>query len=105
MMNSIIQAQAWVMVTIGVIMLAIEVYALFEAMRGVSGQYVAHGKLTKVIWVSITAVAVMLGFIGLFSPLSMPGIIAVVAAGVFLADVRPVVSPSRRKNDGPYGPW
>lgn len=105
MMNSIIQAQAWVMVTIGVIMLAVEVYALFEAARGISRQYVAHGKLTKPIWVGITAVAVMLGFIGLFNPLSFPGMLAVAACGVFLADVRPVVSPSGRKNDGPYGPW
>ena len=38
-------------------------------------------------------------------PVSLPGIIGIVAAGVFLADVRPIVRPSKPNSDGPYGPW
>lgn len=67
--------------------------------------YRAHGKLTKPAWVGITAVAVLLGFVALSQPVSLPGIIAIVAAGVFLADVRPLVRPGRGNSDGPYGPW
>ena len=32
-------------------------------------------------------------------------IIGVVAAGVFLADVRPLVRPGKGNSSGPYGPW
>jgi hypothetical protein len=39
----------------------------------------------------------------------MLGLIAVVAAGVYLADVKPaldrVMGKGSRRNDGPYGPW
>ena len=51
------------------------------------------------------AVAVLLGFISLLRPVSLPGIIGIVAAGVFLADVRPIVRPNKPNSNGPYGPW
>lgn len=105
-MDTLFTIQSWAMLALGVVLLAVEVFALIEAVRGQSVMYQAHGKLTKPIWIGITAVAVLLGFISVTGPVGLPGIIAIVAAGIFLADVRPVVRPGKRSNhDGPYGPW
>ena len=45
---------------------------------------------------------------GLFGTLGLFGLAAVVAASVYLADVRPAVKDAGRggsRNMGPYGPW
>jgi cytochrome bd-type quinol oxidase subunit 2 len=77
----------------------IEAIALFIAVRTPAMAYQRAGKLSKPAWVAITAVAAVIGlsalpFIGtgrgfgeLFS------IASVVAAIVFLVDVRPAVVP------------
>ena len=98
--------QAWALVALGVVLFLVEVFAFVEALRGSAVMYQAHGKLTKPIWVAITAIAAVLGFVSFQFPIGLPGILAIVAAGVFLADVRPLVRPgSSKNNDGPYGPW
>jgi hypothetical protein len=60
--------------------------------------FVAAGKLTKPAWLAITVGALLL--IWLFSPLHIFGIAAIVAAIVYLVDVRPAV----REVQGP-GRW
>jgi Protein of unknown function (DUF2516) len=58
--------------------------------------FVAAGKLTKPAWAAITAVAgVLLWWQG---PLSFFGLPAVVAAVVYLVDVRPALRGLRRGN-------
>jgi hypothetical protein len=45
---------------------------------------------------------------GFFGTLGLFGLAAVVAASVYLADVRPAVKDAGRggsRNTGPYGPW
>jgi hypothetical protein len=45
---------------------------------------------------------------GIFGTLGLFGLAAVVAASVYLADVRPAVKDAGRggsRNMGPYGPW
>ena len=104
-MEVISQIQAYAMVALGVIVLGVEIFALIEAARGSAIMYQVHGKLSKPAWLAITAVAVLLGFISLLRPVSLPGIIGIVAAGVCLADVRPIVRPNKPNSNGPYGPW
>ena len=53
-------------------------------------------------------VAVLLGFVSL-GGLGLLAILGVVAAGVYLADVRPAVETvqgrGNNSHQGPYGPW
>ncbi len=104
-------AQNLIMLALGVAAFALEVYALVDSMRYPQQAYAAAGKLTKTWWVVILAVAVAVGFVSISQVLGI-GILGVVAAGVYLADVRPAlraVTPrrgtGRRGGQGPYGAW
>lgn len=104
-MTTLGDLQVGAMLVLGIVLFGIEIWALVEALRGRADLFRAHGKLSKPAWVGITAVAALLGFITLDRPVGLPGIIGIVAAGVFLADVRPLVRPGKGNSDGPYGPW
>lgn len=111
MMQSLDNAQALVVMLLGVAALAMQVFAFVESLRYPSAAYATAEKLSKQWWVGITAVAMLIGFVSIFNPFGI-GLIAVVAAGVFLADVRPAIrryTPVRRKGGasgrGPYGSW
>src|SRR6478736_1415621 len=100
MFNAIGAAQSLITVVLGVIALGMEVFALVDALRHRPDAYVAAGKRTKNLWVAVTAVAAVLGFVS---------ILAIVAAGFYLADVRPalrrVTGRGTGSHQGPYGPW
>ncbi|WP_024801929.1 DUF2516 family protein [Nocardia sp. BMG51109] len=71
------------------------IFALVHAVRQRSDAFTAVDKLTKPIWVAILAGA--LAFLLLArTPVGLLGIIAVVATGVYLADVRPKVDEVQR---------
>ncbi|YAL82882.1 DUF2516 family protein [Dermacoccaceae bacterium W4C1] len=99
--------QSTIALVLGIAALALEVYAFIEALRHRADAYPAAGKLNKPAWCGITGVAMLIGIVFVQNPLNLFGIIAVVAAGVFLADVRPALQRvlGRGSSDGPYGPW
>lgn len=109
--------QWFVVVALSVIAFGLEVFALADALRRPSQAFVIAGKLTKPKWLAILAVATAFGFIalpppigaGFSSSLGFLSIIAVVAAAVYLTDVRPAVRQIRGggsgRSSGPYGPW
>ncbi|MBF6333801.1 DUF2516 family protein [Nocardia transvalensis] len=70
------------------------IFALVHAIRQRPDAFTAVDKLTKPIWVTILAVA--LGLLFLVKVVSLLGIIAIVAIGVYLADVRPKVDEVQR---------
>lgn len=85
------------LLTLGVGALALKVWALVDAIGRPAAAFPAAGKLTKVAWIVILASAVLLGgthVLGLF------GLLGLVAAIVYLVDVRPAVRQMR-----PGGPW
>ena len=95
---------------------AVQIWALVDALRQSSGAFPAAGKLTKPLWLTILGVATALGFLalpvfggGAISSLGFLSLIAVVAAAVYLTDVRPAVRQMRGRGNsgrsGPYGPW
>jgi hypothetical protein len=91
---------------IGVIAFCVEIYALVDAVRQRTDAFPAAGKLTKPIWLGILAVATAIGVISLLTPFGLISLVAFVAAGVYLADVRPALrSISGGGNSGPYGRW
>ena len=76
--------------------LALAAWALVDALIRPATGFVAAGKLTKPGWVAITALAALLLYWQ--GPLSFLGLPAVIAAIVYLVDVRPAVRGLRRGN-------
>lgn len=101
-------AQSYVMLVLTIAALAVEVFAFVHALKTRPDAFVAAGKRTKNFWLAVTGVAVLLGFVSL-GGVGMLAIIGVVAAGVYLADVRPAVEAVQGRGSnsrqGPYGPW
>jgi hypothetical protein len=112
---SVAYLQSGVLVVLAVLAFGMQIYALVDAARTRPDAFVAAGKLTKQKWVAILAVAAAFGFIalpppigaGFLSSLGFLSIVAVVAASVYLVDVRPAVRQIRGGGgrSGPYGPW
>jgi Sec-independent protein secretion pathway component TatC len=105
-MDALGTVQGLLMLVIGVLALGVQGFALVDALRQRTDAFPAAGKLTKPLWVTILAVATAIGVIFVLNPFSVYNLIAFVAAGVYLADVRPAVkSISGGGSNGPYGRW
>jgi hypothetical protein len=107
-MNVLGSAQWFVIIILGFAAFAVEVFALVDALRHRPDAYVAAGKRTKQFWTIVTGIAALLGFVGLFgNSLGFLSILAVAAAAIYLADVRPALRQvsGRGSAQGPYGPW
>lgn len=109
-MPTFFDVQQWVGLALGALALGIQVWALVDALLTRGDAFVAAGKRTKGFWLAITAVASAIGFFHLYQPFGMFNLIAIVAAAVYLTDVRPAVAQIRGRgrgggSRGPYGPW
>ena len=115
-MNFVGVVQLYVVLTLGVVCFGLEIFALVDVLRRPAGVFVAAGKRTKGFWTAILVGAAALGFIalpppvgaGFLSSLGFLSIVAVIAAAVYLTDVRPAVRQIRGGGggrSGPYGPW
>ena len=76
--------------------LALTVWAFVDALIRPASGFVAAGKLTKPGWAAITGLAALI--ILWQGPMSFLGLPAVIAAIVYLVDVRPAVKGLRRGN-------
>jgi Protein of unknown function (DUF2516) len=76
--------------------LALAVWAFVDALVRPAAGFVAAGKLTKPGWMAITAIAALV--LWWRGPLDLFGLPAVIAAVVYLVDVRPAVRGLRRGN-------
>jgi hypothetical protein len=76
--------------------LALTLWAFVDALVRPASGYVAAGKLTKPAWAAITGLAALIIFWQ--GPMSFLGLPAVIAAIVYLVDVRPAVKGLRRGN-------
>lgn len=65
------------------------VVSLVHVVRQRADAYPAVGKMTKPIWIGITAASTIVFLI--LPPLSLLWIVGIVAVGVYMADVRPKV--------------
>ena len=102
-------AQSLVLLVLGSLAFVMQVFALVDAVRHRPDAFVAASKRTKQFWVIVLAVATALGFVSVLNPLNIFSLLAVVAAGIYLADVRPalrqVSGRGGSQHMGPYGPW
>ena len=76
---------------------ALTVWAFADALVRPAPAFVAAGKLTKPGWAAITALAAVVIFLSQ-NPMTFLGLPAVIAAVVYLVDVRPAVRGLRRGN-------
>jgi hypothetical protein len=76
--------------------LALTVWAFVDAVVRPAAGFVAAGKLSKPGWLAITGIAALI--LLWQGPLSFLGLPAVIAAVVYLVDVRPAVRGLRRGN-------
>ncbi|HYY10923.1 MAG TPA: DUF2516 family protein [Kineosporiaceae bacterium] len=113
-MFSVYDVQYVIVLVLAVGAFGLEVWAFVDALRHPANAYTSAGKLTKPLWLAILGVAAALGFLalplgggGVLSSLGFLALIAVVAAAVYLTDVRPAVRQTRGRGgrSGPYGPW
>ncbi len=103
-------AQDLVARVLGLLAAGLQAWALVDALITRPDAFVAAGKRTKGLWLAVTGIAMAIGFVFLFNPFNLFGLLAIVAAAVYLTDVRPAVRsmrgrPNRGGQMGPYGPW
>ncbi|MCU1594406.1 MAG: uncharacterized protein JWO12_1798 [Frankiales bacterium] len=84
------------LVLIGVGLVVLKVWALVDCATRPGPAFLAHGKLSKQIWLAILVVTVLAGLH--FSVLSVLGLAGTIAAIVYLVDVRPALA-------GTASPW
>ncbi|HEX7740557.1 MAG TPA: DUF2516 family protein [Marmoricola sp.] len=73
-----------------------EAFALCDAILRPAHSYAVTDKLSKPAWVLILLLA-LLTCIAFRSPVSLFGLLGVVASGVYLADARPALREVRRR--------
>jgi len=94
-----------VLLALGAIAFACEVFAFVDAVRQPDGAYIAASKRTRKFWMLLLGVALALGFVSLFNPLSLFGLLAFIGAAVYLADVRPALRQVRGLGGRNSGGW
>ncbi|ROR72487.1 DUF2516 family protein [Bogoriella caseilytica] len=105
--------QTLIFLVLALALFGVEVWALVDAARRPASAFVTAGKRTKTFWLILTGVAAVIGFLTLPPPVGVAQIggffmfIAVVPAGIYLADVRPAVAPysRRRPPSSPGNGW
>jgi len=86
----------WVYTALNYGALALTLWAFIDSLVRPAPAFVATGKLTKPGWAGITGVAAAVVFY--FGVMSFLGLPAIIAAVVYLVDVRPAVRGLRRGN-------
>lgn len=102
-MESYLTIQNVLFLVLGLIALGLQGFALLDAIRQRTDAYPATSNQTKPIWMAILGVALVIGIVSLFSPLNIFNLLAVVAAGVYLARVRPAIRSIT--GNGPSNQW
>ena len=90
------QFDEWLMFVLFWGAVGLTVWAFVDALIRPAAAYVATGKLTKPAWAAITGLSAAV--IYLFTVLHFLGLPAIIAAIVYLVDVRPAVRGLRRGN-------
>ena len=106
-MNILGTVQGWIVLALSIAALGVEAFALVDCVRRRPDAFTAAGKRTKNFWLLVTGVAVLLGVVAL-GGLGLLAIVGIVAAGVYLADVKHALDQVMGRGggrQGPYGPW
>lgn len=106
-MELVLNIEQWLFLGLGLLALGIELWALADCVQRKPASFEATFKRTKSFWLGMTGGAAGIGALtALIGPQGLFGLLqlaAVIAACVYLADVKPAVSEVQ--GSGPYGPW
>ena len=91
----VFQVQSTIMAVVLLVLLAVKIYAFASALMFSAEAYNAAGKLTKPAWCIILGLGVAFQLVG--SPIGILSIAFVIAAFVYLADVRPALAGLTRR--------
>lgn len=94
MVNAVDSIENWIGLVIFIAAAAFELVALVDAAVRPAQSFVAMNKLSKPAWMLILALA-LLTCIAFRSPIGILGLLGILAASVYMADVRPAVSTRR----------
>jgi hypothetical protein len=104
--------QAFVLLLLGIGSLLLTGFAAFDALRRPGSLFPHVGRLSKPVWMGILGAAFLISIVsfGYASTLGFLNVIGVIAAGVYLAEVRPKlrqIGGGRGSGSGygPYGPY
>ena len=103
--------QHYLYVALGIVALVIELWAFLDCVRRKPADFERAYKRTKGFWLGLTGGASAVGVIAVTLPslsLLLFQLAAVIAASVYLADVKPAMGSSRGRGGstrGPYGSW
>ncbi len=109
-MNDLVgSVQAVVLLVLGLGALGLTGFAAIDATRHRSDLFPAVGRLSKGAWLGILAAAFLISIVSFSSQatLGLLNVIGVIAAGVYLADVRPKIRAMKGggRGSGSYGPY
>ena len=95
-----VQIIGWLLFLLQIGAFVLGAVALVHAIRQRPDAFTAVGKLTKPTWLGIIGASMLaiLLFGVVMGPLSILGILGVVAIGVYMADVKPKVDEVQRPN-------
>jgi hypothetical protein len=101
--------QGFVLLILGIAAMLFTGFAAIDALRRKAQLFPHVGRLTKPAWLGILCAAFLISIVYFGSPgtLGILNVIGVVAAGVYLADVRPKLRQidGGGRSSGPYGPY
>jgi hypothetical protein len=92
---NVLEAQSYLMLAVAVAILAVKVFAFVSSLLFSTESYRAAGKLTKPAWCAILGLGMACQM--LFSPLNFINVAFMIAAFVYLADVRPALASLTRR--------
>ena len=108
-MDIVGSVQSFVLLLLGIGSLCLTAFALFDVLRRPGSLFPHAGRLSKAVWLGILAAAFLVAVVSLFAPLGFLNIAGVIAAGVYLADMRPKLKQlgggPGGSSYGPYGPY
>lgn len=106
-MDSFFKVQSGIALILSIGVIVLVLFAFLDSLRHRTDAYPAAGKWSKQIWCLILGVGTLLSLLTFGNPLNIFTIVVVVAATVYLADVRPALQQvvGRGRSNGPYGRW
>lgn len=107
-MDIIGPVQTFVLLILGIGSLALTGFAAFDVLRRKGSLFPHVGRLPKPAWLGILVAAFLISIVslGYTSTLGILNVLGVVAAGIYLADVRPKLRQiDGGGRSGPYGSY
>ena len=109
-MNLVGSVQAFVLLLLGIGSMILTGWAFVDALRRKGTLFPHAGRLSKGVWLGILGAAFLIAIVSFASPstLGILNLAGVIAAGIYLADLRPKLKSldgGGGSSYGPYGPY